>query len=211
MLSLLYPVEELGGNLPSSFPEALAVYEESAKGGDPVACAGMGTLYLHGWGVPQDYKVARDYFMGARNRGHARGFTGMGILLVHGWGGERRDFMEAAKQLRAGVDRVRSSHVVARRCLAAARNGSGFPQGDGLALYEEAMLSLNRLGQELDWRKVFDGVAASARKGYAVALCKLGSFYFTGTPVHPYDLERAWAVLQMAQHVVRCSPVAVFA
>lgn len=112
MLSLLFPVDDLGGNLPSSFPEALSVNEENAKGGDPAACATMGTLYLHGWGVPQDFKVARDYFIGARNRGHARGFTGMGILLVHGWGGEAKDYMEAAKQLRIGVDRVRRTAFV---------------------------------------------------------------------------------------------------
>lgn len=107
MLNQLFPAEALGGNMPRAFPEAVLAYEETAKGGDPVSAAGMGTMHLYGWGLPQSYELARTFFFSCRNRGHPRGFTGMGILLANGWGGEKKDYEEAKKMLRRGSELVR--------------------------------------------------------------------------------------------------------
>ena len=107
---MLFPSPELGGQLPCSFPEALSVFEQQAKGGDPVACACVGTMLLFGWGVQQDFAAARPLLITARLRRHARGYTGMGMLLANGWGGEALDYTEAFKNLRRGAEMV-GEHV----------------------------------------------------------------------------------------------------
>ncbi len=105
-MNMLFPAASLGGQLPRSFPQALATFEQDAKAGDPIACAVMGTLCLFGWGTPQNYAKARAFFFSAAARIHARGFTGMGILAAHGWGGEPLSHTEAKKMLFRGVQMV---------------------------------------------------------------------------------------------------------
>lgn len=105
-MNMLFPAASLGGQLPRSFPQALAAFEQDAKAGDPTACAVMGTLRLFGWGISQDCKEARMFFLSAAARGHARGFTGMGILAARGWGGEPLSHKEAKKMLFRGAEMV---------------------------------------------------------------------------------------------------------
>jgi SEL1 protein len=90
MLTMLVPSGSLVGapgsptGLPTSFPEAISVYDFPARDGDGAANAGLGTMELFGWGVEQDYRKALDHFRAANDRGHARGKTGMGIMYANG-------------------------------------------------------------------------------------------------------------------------------
>merc|ERR1719223_1314611 len=53
---------------------------------EPMGQWGMGTLYYHGWGVPQDYSKALVNFNNAAAQGHTESGLQLGLMYLNGIG-----------------------------------------------------------------------------------------------------------------------------
>ena len=90
---------------PSSFAHAASAYESLKKSHKGLAAAGLGTLRLHGWGLPQDHALALSLFTDAAGLAHARGETGLGIMHSRGLAVEL-DYVIAFRMLHMGAAQV---------------------------------------------------------------------------------------------------------
>jgi TPR repeat protein len=69
------------------------VHYKSAEGGDASAHNKLGLLYYEGKGVPQDYRLAKQWFEEAAKQGHAGAQVNLGTLYLHGEGAPQSDHM----------------------------------------------------------------------------------------------------------------------
>lgn len=74
------------GGLTPDGAQALAWYTKAGDQGDAGAWAGLGGLYLEGFGVPRDYAKAESWFRKAALEGNGPGEAGLGRLYEEGWG-----------------------------------------------------------------------------------------------------------------------------
>ncbi len=67
--------------------EAISLYSQGCEGGSWAGCVSLGNRYLYGEGVPQDKKIAADYFSNGCEEGIAVGCCNLGKLHRDGEGG----------------------------------------------------------------------------------------------------------------------------
>jgi TIR domain/Sel1 repeat len=74
--------------------QALLLFETGAKLGHPRAMSNLGVIYKNGYGVPQDYAKAREWFEKAADKGNAIAMSNLGALYENGYG-VPQDFIKA--------------------------------------------------------------------------------------------------------------------
>lgn len=94
------PIETVEGFGSESFLEEL---KETALNGDPRSQLILGSAYLSGKELPQNYKEAAKWFELAANQGNAQGKYQLAVLYAAGKG-VRKDFAFAVKLLRQAAD-----------------------------------------------------------------------------------------------------------
>ena len=94
---------------------SLQYYQELAERGDVDAQAELGSIYLEGRGVPQNYEEALKWFRKAAEKGHAGAQFHLGIMYAKGLG-TKRDYDEAIKWLRQAA---KQNYGPAKRILEA--------------------------------------------------------------------------------------------
>jgi uncharacterized protein len=78
---------------------SLQYYRELAEKGDVDAQAELGSIYLEGRGVPQNYEEALKWYRKAANNGHAGAQFRLGIMYSKGLGAHK-DYDEAINWFR---------------------------------------------------------------------------------------------------------------
>ncbi|CAL4066256.1 unnamed protein product, partial [Meganyctiphanes norvegica] len=88
---------------------ALKYFKRAAEQNNAVGQSGLGLMYLHGRGVPQDYKMALKYFTLAAEQGWVDGQLQLGNMYFSGLG-VRRDYKMAIKYFNLASQ---SGHILA--------------------------------------------------------------------------------------------------
>ena len=70
----------------NEYKKAIKYFEQAAQQGNINAYLFLGTMYLHGDGVPQDYKKAFEYFELAAQQGSSAAYYALGNMYLHGEG-----------------------------------------------------------------------------------------------------------------------------
>jgi TPR repeat protein len=96
MTSLAYMLEN-GLGTPKNHKKALAAYRKAAEWGDTTAMQVLGTWYLHGEGVEQDYGKALMYLREGSEKygGDPTAMTDLASMYANGWG-VQQDYVQAA-------------------------------------------------------------------------------------------------------------------
>jgi TPR repeat protein len=185
--------------------EAFALFQAGARHGNANAMSNIGAFFEKGYGVPQDYAKAREWFEKAAARDSALAMLNLGVIYGNGEGVARdyakaRDWYEkAAAEGNAGA--MNNLGVLYE-------NGRGVPQDHAKAreLYEKAaakdlaaaMTNLGFLYEDGDGvprdyvraRELFEKAAA---KDLVDAMVELGVFYEKGYGgPQDYTKAREW-------------------
>lgn len=150
----------------SSLHQALLPY---AHAGDPEAQLALGTLYVHGDSVPQDYTQAARWYRLAAEQGNAQAQFNLGYLYDFGKG-VSQDYTLAAHWYRLAAEQGNAPAQFSLGCM--------YQEGEGVSQdYAQAAL-LYRL---------------AAEQGNPKAQNNLGFLYGTGRGVpQNYELAAAW-------------------
>ncbi|VFU17454.1 tetratricopeptide repeat protein [Methylocella tundrae] len=107
-------IADEGYILAPDFAKKRKALKHAARRGDAAAQCSLGTLCLHGYGVPQNLAAAAKWFEKAANQGDCNAQFFLGEMY---WGGEgiRRDVEQAAKWFRRAASQ---GDVQAQRALA---------------------------------------------------------------------------------------------
>jgi TPR repeat protein len=97
---------------------AIRIFRQLADRGDPKAQNKLGTIYQHGWGVPQDYSDAVSWFRQAADRGDADAQNNLGFMFLYGRG-VARDYVSAHLWFDLAASGGNTSAVFARDLVAA--------------------------------------------------------------------------------------------
>ncbi len=101
--------------------------QQLAEQGDAKAQVSLGLEYRRGRDLPQDYGLARNWFLKAAEQGSAEGQNNLGLMYDHGRGVEK-DFVQARKWY---LQAAKQGHSNAQYNLALLyTNGQGVPQDD---------------------------------------------------------------------------------
>ena len=101
------PAVDASTNMRAEYEAVAKQLRTSAEGGDASAQNKLGLLYYEGKGVPQDYRLAKQWFEEAAKQGHAGAQVHLGTLYLHGEGAPQSDqmalfwFSQAAEQKEA--------------------------------------------------------------------------------------------------------------
>jgi TPR repeat protein len=101
------PAVDTSMNMRAEYEATAKELRKSAEGGDASAQNKLGLLYYEGKGVPQDYRLAKQWFEEAAKQGHAGAQVNLGTLYLHGEGAPQSDqmalfwFSQAAEQKEA--------------------------------------------------------------------------------------------------------------
>jgi len=81
------PVEDAKALLRAGrYAEALPVLQGAASGGNAEGELYLGFMYQKGWGVPQDYVQARQWYEKSAGSGNSEAVNELGIFYENGWG-----------------------------------------------------------------------------------------------------------------------------
>jgi TPR repeat protein len=97
---------------------AIRIFRHLADQGDPKAQNKLGTMYQHGWGVPQNYLDAVSWFRQAADRGDADAQSNLGFMFLYGRG-VARDYVSAHLWFDLAASGGNRSAVFARDLVAA--------------------------------------------------------------------------------------------
>jgi hypothetical protein len=97
---------------------AIRIFRHLADQGDPKAQNKLGTMYQHGWGVPQNYSDAVNWFRQAADRGDADAQNNLGFMFLYGRG-VARDYVSAHLWFDLAASGGNKSAVFARDLVAA--------------------------------------------------------------------------------------------
>jgi TPR repeat protein len=97
---------------------AIRIFRQLADQGDPKAQNKLGTIYQHGWGVPQNYSDAVSWFRQAADRGNADAQNNLGFMFLYGRG-VARDYVNAHLWFDLAASGGHRSAVFARDLVAA--------------------------------------------------------------------------------------------
>jgi TPR repeat protein len=152
------------------FSEALALFRESASGGNAEAQRYVGDAYKNGWGgVTQDYAQARTWYEKSAANGNAAAANDLGVLYYLG-GGAAQDYAQARSLFEK----------------AAAAGNSGAMNNLG-TLYQGGKGVVQDYAQARQWYE------KSATAGNAAAMGQLGHLYEHGLGVaQDYTQARQW-------------------
>jgi TPR repeat protein len=150
-----------------SKPEAerlsLQTLKEQAAQGDAEAQNNLGSMYVHGDGVRQDYAEAIKWYRLAAAQGHTEAQNNLGSMYDEGIG-VRQDFAEAIKWYQL-----------------AAKQGNAEAQYNLGAMYDEGVGV--RQGVRQDFAEAVKWLQLAAAQGHAEAQYNLGTKYYTGEGV----------------------------
>lgn len=151
------------------------MFLKAANQGRASAQCHMGTLYIHGQGVPQDYVQASEWFRKAAVQGVADAQIKLGLLYVHGHG-VTQDYVQAAEWIRKAAI-----------------------QGNASAQFNLGALHYNGLGVPQDYVQVAEWFRKAADQGNGDAQFGLGQLYIYGYSV-PQDniLAMSWFHIALA-------------
>ncbi len=76
---------------------AKELFLKAANQGDSKAQFNLGSMYLFGEGLRQDYSMAKKWYLKAANQGNSKAQFNLGRMYYNGWGG-RQDY-SVAKEL----------------------------------------------------------------------------------------------------------------
>ena len=85
------------------FATALKEWKPLAEEGNAVAQNNLGLMYENGWGVPQDYKEAVNWYRLAIEQGYAIAQYNLGLMYENGRG-VPQDYKEAARLYRLAAE-----------------------------------------------------------------------------------------------------------
>jgi TPR repeat protein len=182
--------------------KAAALFQAAAEHGNTVAMWNLGVFYQEGYGVPQDYAKAREWYEKAVAKDHADAMNSLGVLYDHGLGvphdyAKAREWFE--KSAAKGHPRAMSNLGVLYE------NGRGVPQdydkarelyekaaatGDGKGMSALGVLYASGQGMPQDYAKAGEWFEKAAAKGDAEAIGNLGVLYQNGLGV-PQDYAKA--------------------
>jgi hypothetical protein len=146
--------------------EAARVCRLGAERGDAKAQYGLGHMYYHGQGVPQDYAEAVRWYRRAADQGDAKSQYGLGYMYYNGQG-VPQDYAEAVRWYRKAAD-----------------------QGDARAQVNLALTYYNGQGVSQDYAEAVSWYRKAADQGDAMAQDGLGLMYYRGQGV-PQDYAEA--------------------
>ncbi|MGO9740554.1 MAG: hypothetical protein ACLPN5_03380 [Roseiarcus sp.] len=143
---------------------------EASESGNPVAKRMAGQMYTGGFGFPQDYAKAREWFEKAVAAGDPDSLALLGELYADGKG-VAQDYQKARELFEKG-----------------AAAGNGVAMDDvGFYLYESGH------GAHRDYAKALEWYEKAAAAGNAVAMNNIGALYDNGRGVErDYDKARGW-------------------
>ena len=148
---------------------AFALLTAGAIHGDAAAMYDLGVFYGNGYGVPQDYAKAREWYEKAAAKDNALAMYNLGVLYENGNG-------------------VPQDHAKAREWFekAAAKDNA-------LAMYNLGSLYQNGQGVPQDYAKAREWYEKAAAKDNAAAMSNLGALYENGQGVpQDYANAREW-------------------
>jgi TPR repeat protein len=201
-----------------NYDEYVQQLEKSGVEGDNQCLNELGTLYLEGRIVKQDYKKAFDIFQALSEKGYGTSMCYLGAMYLTGVGCTKDS--TKALELFVQASNLDCDYGLAARAYMY-RDGEGCPKDAGKAL--ELFEQLSRKSSPLGWfgkaRLLWSGTGLKEDRLQALALCKraaeaglagaqerLADLYFTGTKEIPADQKLAlyWAERGSAQGAVGC-------
>jgi TPR repeat protein len=152
---------------------AVAEIRAQAERGDADAQYRLGRMCAKGEGVPQDYRLAVEWFRKAAEQGNANGQNAMGTMYASGTG-VPQDHVQAIAWYRK-----------------AAEQGEMMAQGNLGVMYDTGRGVPQDFVQAAEWYR------KAAEQGYALAQCNLGMMYASGQGV-PQNDEQAVVLYRKA-------------
>jgi TPR repeat protein len=153
-------------NIPDD-DRARLYFELAAKENHSGAQYALGSLYVNGHGVEQDFSKAKEYYHLAAEQGHVDAQWALGIIYSYNAEGVKQDFAKSRSYLEQAAAQ---NHADAQCSL-----GSLYVNGHGV---------------KQDFSKAKEYYHLAAEQGHANAQFFLGSFYRDGLGVEQ-DLEKA--------------------
>jgi TPR repeat protein len=155
------------GKLPSGMDnetkqEAFALFQAGAKHGDATAMYDLGVFFQNGYGVPQDYTQAREWFEKAAAKDYADAMYNLGLLFGNGQG-------------------VQQDYTKAREWYEKAAAKDFLPAMINLGLIYEVMQ---------DYAKAREWYEKAADKDFAPGMNNLGFIYMQGNGVPQETMPR---------------------
>ena len=185
------------------YAEALELITPLANEGNSRAQNALGVFYVQGWGVDQDFDIARDWYEKAAAGGNPRAYFNLGRMYALGMGVEK-DCDKAVEYWRTPAEQgdpiaqvnIGSLYMDGFECIAQDVDEGvrwyrlAADQDDPLA--QHAMGAFYALGQgvEQDYELALEWYGKSAAQGNADSQASLGWMHFAGEGVEP-DLDKA--------------------
>jgi TPR repeat protein len=178
--------------------EAFALFQAGAKHGDATAMYDLGVFFEKGYGVPQDYAKAREWFEKAAANDYADAMYNLGVLFGNGQGVQQdyakarewyekaaaKDFLPAMINLGAMYE-MTQDYAKAREWYEKAAAKDFAP-----AMVNLGVLSANGEGVPQDYAKAREWYEKAADKDFAPAMYNLGVTYMRGDGI-PQDYAKA--------------------
>lgn len=178
------------------YPTALRISRSLAEKGDAEAQIRMGTMYLEGKGVTQDYKEAVRWFGLAANQGNAEAQSFLGSIFHDGGKGVPQDYREAVKWYRLAAQQ---GHADSQEALgdfyyggfgvtqdykeAAKWYGLAADQGNEEAEFRFGYMNYHGQGVSQDYKEAMKWYRMASMHGNAEAQFFLGNMYHDGKGV----------------------------
>ncbi|MBD5105091.1 MAG: hypothetical protein HDT47_09575, partial [Ruminococcaceae bacterium] len=182
-----------------------AVQDSSDADNEQGQFVNLGRMYYYGYGVPQDYNSARQWYEKAVEKGNSKAMFSLGVIY-HTGNGVPLDYNLARQWYEKAAEKGNSYAMFNIGLLY--KNGQGVPQDYNLARqwYEKAaemgnsgaMNSLgvlydNGQGVPQDYNLARQWYEKAAEMGHSGAMNKLGLLYENGQGVpQDYNLARQW-------------------
>ena len=189
--------------------DARKYFEKSARRGNGAAQVNLAMLYVHGWGVAQNYGTALYWLKSAADREDSRAYANLGILYLKGWG-VRQDYGEALGYFHRAADRGNTPALIdlgymndsglgtpVDHAAAAEWYRKAAERGDALGQNNLADLYLRGEGVPQNDALAFAWFQKAAEQGNTGARIKLGFLYANGR-ASSKDAEAAYAWIMAA-------------
>ncbi|AAK24014.1 conserved hypothetical protein [Caulobacter vibrioides CB15] len=137
-------------------PGAVKLYARAARLGDPNAMFNMAVMHRGGYGLPENPRLARAWYLRSGEAGLAAGAFGAGVALLEGYGG-RSDARRGVLWLRRAIE-----------------------MGSAEAMNELGRLHAEGLGVSSDSDKALYFYRAAARNELPDAMYRLGAAHYNG-------------------------------
>ncbi len=205
-LGLMY---EFGRGVPKNIKRAMALYRESAEGGNTVAEENLGRSYEFGSGVKRNYAEALKWNRLAEKSDDDEAEYDLAMMYEHGWG-VKKSVTEATKYYLAAATQGNADAEVHlgifylfgkdsrngyKKALAWCTRAAGQGNSDGYNCL--GMIYVNGYGVPRDVPRANDLFAFAASHGNSSAMLNLAESFMDGAGVHR-DPVVAWALSQLA-------------